>query len=444
MSYASQELAEFASSVTTTSAPEAIVPKLKSTLLHNLGMLRAGARIADPGLALASDSDSGALATLLHDGSKTHRDRAVIANAAMMHARTQDDTHLPAITHLAATCLSPLIAIAESESSSGQHLLDAMLASYEVGAAVAVDVGPTASSRGFRPSSVLGGVAASAGAARLKGLDASGIASAIGLAAAFGGGTGQTWIAGTGEWQYQVGVAGRNGMLAAELAAEGVTAAPEALEGAAGLYAAFTGTQDPHRDPMGLGTRWRTLEVTYKPFPVCAINQMPVTVLLDMMSTLEFSATDINAMEVRLSPAEAAYPGTDAYGPFAGVGGALMSAPYCMAIAAREQRVTREMVENFTDQDVNALADRIKIVSDDELQPGQCNITVQGGQGTFTSDQINPPAPFDWEFDEVHRRLIDLGEELQMSSSALDGLVDCLKNLEECSVSDLVAAVTKP
>lgn len=436
-----QIFGEFGMSASTRSAPEAILSKLKTTLLHNLGMLRAGSAIAQPGLTLAARYDGHEAATVLHDGRRAHRDRAVLANAAMIHARTQDDTHLPAITHLAATCLAPLIATAEGESSTGQQFLDAMLVSYEVGGALAVDLGPTISSKGFRPSSVLGGVAASAGVARLKGLDASGIASAIGLAASFGGGTGQTWVDGTGEWQYQVGMAGRSGLIAAELAAAGVSAAPDSLEGVAGLYAAFADDRAPHRQPLALGKHWRTLEVTYKPFPICAINQMPVTILLKMMTELGFRAKDIEAMELRLSPAEAAYPGTDEYGPFTGVGGALMSAPFCMALAAHAGTVTRAMVENFGDMEVNALARRIEIVSDDTLTSGQSLISVNGKRGTFSSDQVSAPAAFDWEFDEVQQRLIAMGDELRMTSTALDGLVACLQNLENTTVAELVNAV---
>jgi 2-methylcitrate dehydratase PrpD len=273
-------------------------------------------------------------------------------------------------------------------------------------------------------------------------LNASKITSAIGIAASFGGGTGQTWVAGTGEWQYQVGVAGRNGMLAAELAAADALGAAESLDGAAGLYAAFAGSRQPHPEPMDLGRHWRTLEVTYKPFPVCAINQMPVTVLLAMMDQLNFTAEDIESAWLHLSPAEAAYPGTDVYGPFAGPSGALMSAPFCLAAAARERTVTRAMVEAFDDNDTLTLSDRIKVVSDAELKPGQCLIIIDGPRGTFRSDQIPAPAPFDWEFDEVHRRLTNLGPELGMEKNALDNLVSCLLDLENRSVSDLVAAVT--
>jgi 2-methylcitrate dehydratase PrpD len=438
----SDALAEFAISATLESAPPTVVQKLKTTLLHSLGMLRAGSGIAPAGLALAGAYDGPGSASLLHNGQKAHRDRAVLANAAMLHARTQDDTHLPAITHLAATCLPALIAVAEGEASSGRDLLTGMLVSYEVGSAVAVDTGPACSSRGFRPSSVLGGVAASAGAARLMKLGQSAVASAIGLAASFGGGTNQTWVAGTDEWQYQVGVAGRNGILAAELAAAGATGAAESLEGKAGLYRAFTGMPAPHTGPTDLGVHWRTLEVTYKPFPVCAINQMPVTVLLAMMDQLRFTAADIDSAQLRLSPPEAAYPGTDSYGPFAGPTAALMSAPFCLAVAAQERTVTRAMIQAFDDKGTLALSDRIKVVSDGTLKPGECVIVVEGRRGKFGSDQIETPAPFNWEFDEVYRRLVDLGPELGMRRLAFDGLADCLRDLENRSVGDLIAAVT--
>lgn len=438
----STELAEFAASVSVASAPEAVREKLKTTLLHNLGMLRAGAGLADPALALAVPYRGPDAATVLSDGRKTHPDSAILANAAMMHARTQDDTHLPAITHLAATCLPPLIATAEAQGSSGAEFLDAMLASYEVGAAVASDSGPLASARGFRPSSVLGGVASSVGVGRLLGLDSGQIASAIGLAASFGGGTGQTWVAGTDEWQYQVGNAGRTGRLSAKLAAEGVTSAPDALEGSNGLYRAFSGTREPHPEPFDLGRVWHTLEVTYKPFPVCAINQMPVTILLAMMDRQNFSAEDIDSLELRLSPSEEAYPGTNEFGPFFGASGALMSAPYCLAIAARERTVSRAMVEDFDNADVRKLADKVAVVSDTNLKAGQSIITVNGQRGEFSSTTMEPPATFDWEFIEVYDRLVAMGDERGMSTSALKGFADFLTGFGNARIGDLIAAIT--
>lgn len=440
----SRQIAEFACSTSLRDVPPEVCAKLKATLLHNLGMIRAGADLAGVAIARAVPLSGRGAASLLHDGRTVIKEHAVIANAAMLHARTQDDTHLPAITHLAATALPALLATAESVEASGTRLLEAMLVAYESGCGVAVDVGPAASARGLRPSSVLGGIGAAAGVARLLGLDEPGVQSAVGLAASFGGGTGQTWVGGTDEWQYQVGVAGLNGMLAAELAAKGVRAADDALEGVAGLYRALTDKREPHQEELLLGTRWRTLEVTYKPFPVCAINQMPVTVLLAMMSKLGFSADDVDTVELKLAPAEASYPGTEEHAPFAGPSASLMSAAFCLAVALRENTITRAMVEAYDDDAVNELSSRIHVVSDEGLRPGQCVIIARGQGQTWHSDQIAFPASFDWDFDEVHRRLVGLEEERGMSAEALDSLVVCVDKLEQMTARDLIRAVAQP
>ncbi|SHH05812.1 2-methylcitrate dehydratase PrpD [Jatrophihabitans endophyticus] len=441
----SAELAGFAAGLRVDAAPAAVVTKLRTNLLHNLGMLRAGALtgISSAGLAAALPYDGPSAATLLHDGTRTHRDRAVVANAAMMHASARDDTYLPAIAHLAVTSLPALLAVGETLDSSGADLMAALLASYEVGAAVGVDVGPACAARGFRPSSVLGGIAAAAGVARLLGLDAGRTASAIGLAAAFGGGTGQTWLAGTDEWQYQVGVAGRNGLLAAELAASGAIAAPDSLEGAAGLYPALTGSRTPHAAAAALGTRWRVLDVTYKPYPICAINQMPVTVVVAMGTHFGYSGDQVDAVRVLLPPSEAAYPGTDRRGPFASANGALMSAPFCLAAGILHGTVTRGMLEAVDDVAVTTLARRIEVVADPDLTPGRCRIVVHADGTEHDSDTLPTPPGFDWTFAEVHRRLADAADQRGLSDDALQRLVDCIAELEHRRVRDLVTAIVR-
>lgn len=441
----SERLAGFAASLQLGDAPPEVVDKIRTNLLHNLGMLRAGSRAgtSGPGLAAAAPYDGPDAATVLHDRSRTHRDRAVVANAAMLHASARDDTHLPGITHLAVTSLPALLAVGEAHGSAGAEFMTALLAAYEVGSAVGVDVGPLASGRGFRPSSVLGAIAAGVGVGRLLGLDAAGLTSTIGLAAAFGGGTGQTWISGTDEWQYQVGVAGRNGLLAAELAAAGARGSHDALDGASGLYVALTGTRTPHAEPTELGRHWRILEVTYKPYPICAINQMPVTVLVAMAGHFGFTADEIGAMRLWLSPLEAAYPGTDTHGPFSGASGSLMSAPFCLAAAARRGTVTWADLEAVDDPDTLTLTQRIEVVPDPALRAGQCRIVVSTARGDHDSATLPAPAPFDWSFDEVHRRLVDLGSERGLTDSGLDQLVATILDLENRPVTDLVDAVSR-
>lgn len=438
-----QRIGEFAHSLKLQDVPGEVITKLKTTLLHDIGMVLAGYPISGVALNLAktvgASTDPNA-PRLLVDGGRVHADYAVLANAAMMHARTQDDTHLTAQTHLGSTTLSPLLAVAEERDASGADFLVAMLAAYE-SSAIAEGAADGVTARGFRSSTVFGPLCAAVGVSKLLGLDAAQIANAIGLAASFGGGIGQTWISGTEEWQYQLGNAGRNGLLAARLAAVGVRGAPDALEGAAGLYTAFSGVTDPAGARLAtLGKRWETLEVTYKPFPICAINQLPATLASTMVRVLDVKAEEIDEVILRLPPSHATYPGTESYAPFSGVGAALMSAPHCLALALRDGTVTRASLETFNEPGITALAVKIKVVADDGLLPGQCHITVRQGGSMMTSDQIPHPRGFGWDSIETLSRLHDMEAELPLDGARIDALAELIFDLENRSVAELVTA----
>lgn len=78
----------------------------------------------------------------------------------------------------------------------------------------------------------------------------------------------------------EAGIVGRAARAPAETAAlingaqAGARGAATALEGRAGLAAAFAGSGVPDR--WELGRRRRTLELIYKPYAVCNITQAPV------------------------------------------------------------------------------------------------------------------------------------------------------------------------
>lgn len=416
--------------------PESVLLRLKTTLLHDLSVAIAGHRLADTAITLARSLGPGAC-RLLVDGSAVTADAAVLANAAQMHARTQDDTHLGAQTHLGSTVLPALLAVGEERDADGSAFLRAMLAAYET-AELAAGSAEAVTARGFRASTVFGPLAAAAGVSSLLDLDTAGTANALGLAAGFGAGTGQTWVAGTEEWQYQLGVAGRNGMLAARLAALGVVAAPDALEGSAGLYRAVTGTTDPGGSATEL--QWQSLAVTYKPFPVCAINQLPVELAARMVAGLGIDASRIEAVELVLPPSHADYPGTRSWAPFSGVGAALMSAPHCLALAFLDGTVTRASLERLDDPRVAALAARVRVESDPQLVPGECLIRVVVDGVTRTSDEVPAPGSFSWGWDETLERSVALSDEMPLSESRVRELAGAVLDLEGHRVADLVSA----
>jgi 2-methylcitrate dehydratase PrpD len=432
-------LASFAAGLRSQDIPAALLDKLRATLLHDLGMGLAGHQLSARARAVATSQGQGP-AHLLVSGEAVRTEDAILANASMIHARTQEDTQLMAQTHLGSTAVPALLALGEELDSSGSDLLVAMLAAYEVTSHLGRDMAALSTGRGLRASSIFGSLATATGAARLLGCNATETAHAIGLAAAFGGGTAQTWVAGTAEWQYQVGAASRSGVLAARLAAAGVDAAPDSMTGTSGFYRAFCGEVPALEDSVP-GEPWLTFEVTYKAFPVCAINQTPLTYLIDAMEQHTLVGDDITAISLHLAPSDAAYPGTDAQPPVSGVGAALMSAPLSLAIAMRHGTLTRALLERYDEPELDELAARVKIIPDAQLSSGHSRLVITTTDGrTIDTADGEQLAPFDWTFDEVAERLSRIAAELPLDGAGIEKFVNAVAAVEDASVRELVAA----
>lgn len=443
MQTATQRVADFVAGLDLAQVPDEVLEKAKVTVLHDLGVALAGHQLAQPAFEIAKDlgrcGDAGA--RLLVDGTTVTVEQATLAAGALMHGRTQDDTQLSALMHLGCSTLPALTSLADREGSDGREFLTAMIAGYEAASAIAGDKASASTARGFRATSIYGPFASAAACSKLLGLSAEQTASALGLAAAFGGGTNQTWVAGTQEWQYQVGMASRSGLIAAFLAARGVSGAPDALEGAMGHFRCFAGDADG-ADQVGaaLGSEWRTLAVTYKPFPICAINQVPVTVLTEMVTRHGIKEADVESIWLALSPVEAAYPGTDTHGPFTDVGGSLMSAPYCLAVAVRHGTVRQAHLHDFGDKDLMDLVRRIEVQADADIPSNSCRIVVRTKQGEFTQEYFSTAETFNWDRSETEKRLTSIVDDMPFREDGLRSFADVCLDLENRSVRDLVAA----
>ncbi|RFS86576.1 MmgE/PrpD family protein 4 [Actinomadura spongiicola] len=439
-----EHVAEFTAGLTLAAVPSDVVEKAKVTLLHDLGVGLAGHRLADTGFAFAKEHgacDPARGARLPIDGTAVTVESCALATGALIHARTQDDTQVSVSTHLGSTTLPALLALADRADAHGRDLLTAMIAGYEAASVIAEGHAGPSTARGFRATGVYGPLAAAAGSARLLGLDTAQTVSALGLAAAFGGGTNQTWLAGTQEWRYQVGAASRNGMVAALLAARGVTGAPDSLDGAAGHLRAFSGVPTaPDPGTLRLGDDWRIRRVTYKPYPVCAINQVPVTVLIELARRHGLKQDDVASVTVTLAPDDAAYPGIDAHGPFRDVGGTLMSLPYCLATALRHGGIALDDLFAFDDPALMDLTRRITVTAAEDVPQGGCRVAVQTRDGVRTAAFAPDATTFNWDRAETADRLRALVADTPLSPARLDGFIAVALDLDNRPVRELIDA----
>lgn len=441
----SQRIAAFTSTLEYENIPDNILEKTKVSLLHNLGMAVAGGPLLGASLHYAEalcEQGPTANARLLLSGRAATPETAAFVNASLMHARAQDDTYFPGLTHIGAITTPAVLGVGEHLGVSGRDMLTALVAGYEAAGTISQGFAKRTTARGFRASGIYGGFGAAVAVARLLRLDADATTNAIGIVAGMAGGTNQTWIAGTQEWQFQVGLAARNGILAARLAAVGGTGAADALEGAAGFYTAFMGDlEDTAQVANDLGTKWRSLDVTYKPYPVCAILQSPVQQAILLARQHDLHAESISAVRLTLNAAEAAYPGTNSTGPFIDSGATLMSAQFCLAVALTRQSVKGSDLKRFADRGLQPLIQKTQVRSDAALGVRSFVLEIDLANGhTLRHTSHAEKEPFNWNRSEVLDNLHAMGDELPIGSKGVDRLGDTVLSAERRTVAEIVSA----
>jgi 2-methylcitrate dehydratase PrpD len=240
----------------------------------------------------------------------------------------------------------------------------------------------------------------------------------------------------------QIGFASRNGLTAARLAGAGVRGAPDALEGRAGFYQAFCGdAQGAGEAGHDLGQVWRSLDVTYKPFAVCAILQMPVTQAIALAQEYDLRQEDIRAVRLRLPPVEAAYPGTNSRGPYAGVGATLMSAQFCLAMALTRRGVRGADLQRLQDPELQPLIDRSSVIPDAGLRTRSFVLEIDCADGrTLRRTSQAEGEPFNWNGLETADNLRAMGAELPLSAEGLERLIQVALQAQQHSAVDVVSA----
>ena len=432
-------LADFSTELTLDRVPADVLDRARAMVLYDLCVGMAGYDSAGPMFDAARRFGAASSGSrLLVDGASVTAEWAAIANGSLIHARTQDDT-AGGVGHLGTTILPSLLALGEERGSTGGEFLLAFIAGCEAMTSLGTALVAPMMDRGFRSTSVLGPLGAAVACARLLELGPDEAVHAIGIAASFGGGTAQTWLDGTQEWQCQVGFASVSGMTAARLASAGVSGSPNAIEGAAGLLAAFSGVDSSPE--LRLGQDWGVRTVSFKPYPICALNQTPVATVIELMSEESVVAGDVAQVTVELAPGAARYPGIDEHGPFQDVGSTLMSLPFCVALAALGGNVRHSDLTRFTDPDVAEMSRRVSVLGREDVARGACRVSVTTHSGeTVTRQSGSPLELFAWDFEECVERVRQLAKAESLDEHAVSLLVETVRTLENRDVRELVGS----
>ena len=393
-----EELAAFAAAMECKNLPLRIVEKARACLLYGASVGIAATPAPQPALAVRAGRQAGpSAATRFLDGAGCDEEEAAFANAVLFHARCQEDAH-PA-GHIGAVVLPAALATAEAVGASGADLIAGVVAGYELGLRIGRDHAVDLSRRGFRTTPAYGVFAAAAAASRLRRLPAAALANALALAASMASGLREFVEAGSDEFAYQAGVAARNGMLAARLAAAGATGAGSALTGAAGFFAAFGGSgRFADRLTDGLGTVFEMETVAYKPWPVCQFHRAIIAGLLSLRAQLRAAQAEL--IEIRMHPSEADFWGVRFTGPFQRFPQAFMSAPFCAALAWTHGEVGFAAMHVFDDDAVLDLIGRVRVISDESrprYEPHLRVVLANGDDAVWDGATNGTDFRLDWD-----------------------------------------------
>lgn len=430
-------------------SPETIA-KAKLCILDLLSSAFASAELpwSRQALALATMSSAGTArgAPLIGATFKVSELDAAFANGVLGHGLVRDDMHVGSVSHLGTVIVPTLLALAAHSRASGQDLLAATVAGYEVGGKIGRMILDVEVSKIFRPTGITGPIAAAAAGAKLLGLDAEQTTAALALAANTAAGYNEWAATGGSEMFFHTGFAARSAVSAVLLAADGAYASTTAIDGAAGLLAAFRKSAKPAAVRFLTGAP-EILAVFFKPVPACNFAQSPAQAALAIARRERVRARDVQRVTVRVTRAAALYPGCDVSGPFEHILQAKMSIQYNVAAALVHANFDESNYVPRKNRRVLELAARTSVDVDPALTKAYpakqgAEVIVETRSGDRWAERIDDVVPTD---PAGVRQRFAAASTAALGATAAARLGALVDKLEQCAdVRRLTRAVAKP
>jgi len=353
----------------------------------------------------AAEGGPGA-ATVLGSGERLSPSAAALVNGTMAHALDFDDTHLPSILHPSASVVPAALAVAQTTRSSGAEVVAALAAGLEITCRLgmaAYDSGRRNSiffENGFHATSICGTLGAAAAASLLLGGGPGILAHALGIAASMGAGLLEANRTGGAVKRTHCGWAAHAGVVAARLAAAGLTGPPTVLEGRFGFFRAYTGGFLDHDALVGgLGDRWAAERIFTKPYPTNHFTHAGIDAAIALRSA-GLAVSEVVGMELGVAGPTLrtiAEPAEDKARPTTGYH-ARFSGPFTVATALVGGGGLGVSSEDFDDRSVHdperlRLAALVRCHEDEEASAGFPDdfpgvLTVRLRDGTVAEHRV--------------------------------------------------------
>ena len=310
---------------------------------------------------------------------------AAMANAAASHVAEQDDVHNGSVFHPATVVFPPALACAQALGSSGEELLVAAVAGYEVGIRVGEFLGRS-HYKVCHTTGTAGTLAAAAAVGRLLKLSPEQMLNAFGSAGTQSAGLWEFLRDAADSKQLHTAHAASTGLMSAYIAQAGFTGAQHILEGKQGLAAGMSSDSDPSKLVDRLGSRWALAETSFKYYASCRHTHPAADALLQVMLASKLAPSDIAKVEtlVHQGALDVLGPVTDP----ATVHQSKFSMGTVLALVAHYQFAgLQEFDKHFHDDEICAFRERVTMTLDPEIDGaypqrwiGKVKVHLKSGQ----------------------------------------------------------------
>jgi len=447
-----KRLAEFISGIDFKRIPKEVVDLAKANILDFIGVALIGSTLSSSKKILSFVKSIGGTpqASVLGSSFKTSSPMAALANGYMAHVTDWDDTISSMRAHPTATILPAVLALGEMLNVSGGKILEGYIVGIEIGAKIGRGINPE-HSKHWHATGTLGCLGATAGAAKILGLDVDETRSALGIAASEAAGLRKHF--GTMAKPFQAGNAARGAVVAALLSSEGLRANPDILEGQFGFCNVYCGQEHYRAKKIveGLGDPFEIYSpgIDIKQYPSCSRTHAGIDAIFSLIEEHNIKPEQVDRIDCGVSyttPLSLIHPN-----PKTGLEGQF-SMGFCVAVALVDRRVG---LRQFTDEKVNdprvqSLMKRFHLYIRPDLNSVEtsssdaCTLTVYMRRGevyTRSVDKNKGSAQNPLNKEELGNKFRDCAG-VVLSGSQIDrclGLIEHMEELKEiCQLTDIV------
>ncbi|MEL7982554.1 MmgE/PrpD family protein [Vreelandella titanicae] len=300
-----QDLARYASSLELTEIPTRARDAARIGMTDCVATMIAGRNEHGPraiAALLGNQAEGRRRALCIVDGRMLTPADAALANGTAGHVLDYDDVALSG--HPSAVLTPAILALGTAHGVSGATAIRAYAAGYEVWAALQSAKPGQLHDVGLHPTAVLGTVAVAAACSVILNSDSKTSAHALAISASLAAGL--TVNFGTMTKAFQVGRAAQSGVMAAELAANGFTGAPDVFEHPRGFLVAMSAVRDgTDRFALPRGAdRLADTGVNVKRYPTCYATHRAIDAMLELTVAHDLAPEDVQLIEVEIGESQ--------------------------------------------------------------------------------------------------------------------------------------------